>query len=246
MAPKLDNGWEHATPVGGDRKKCKCNYCGKLVHGGITRLKQHIAHVPRNVEACSRVPPEIRKMVRKLLNDGIKEKTASLRRKEALINAVREESLYGDEPNIHTHVSDDDDDDIDEHGMSALERKQLKQAMAESRYMGHVEEEIQRNPSRGAGFYGGSSKGSTSGAKRGISQSCGVKSGVEMPSTGFDSHMFPSGKRTIKGMLSKEGMKKVVTDNESSFRAAGEMLMQKRKHLFWSPCAQSSLLMESK
>ncbi|KAL0361972.1 UNVERIFIED_CONTAM: hypothetical protein Sradi_3881700 [Sesamum radiatum] len=93
--------------------------------------------------------------------------------------------------------------------MSALEIKQLKQAMAESRYMGHVEEEIRRNPSRGAGFYGGSSKGSTSGAKRGISQSFGVKSGVEMPSTGFDPHMFSSGKRTIKGMLSKEGMKKV-------------------------------------
>ncbi|KAL0412117.1 UNVERIFIED_CONTAM: hypothetical protein Slati_3801400 [Sesamum latifolium] len=164
MAPKLDNGWEHATPVGGDRKKCKCNYCGKVVHGGITRLKQHIAHVSENIEACSRVPSEIRKM---------------------------------------------DDDDIDEHGMSALERKQLKQAMAESRYMGHVEEEIRRNPSRGAGFYGGSSKGSTSGAKRGISHSYGVKSSVEMLFTGFDPHMFPSGKRTIKGMLSKEGMKKI-------------------------------------
>ncbi|KAK4381877.1 hypothetical protein Sango_2925900 [Sesamum angolense] len=36
-----------------------------------------------------------------------------------------------------------------------------------------------------------------------------VKSGVKMPSTGFDPHMFPSSKKTIKGMLSKEGMKKV-------------------------------------
>ncbi|KAL0444506.1 UNVERIFIED_CONTAM: hypothetical protein Slati_2173300 [Sesamum latifolium] len=93
--------------------------------------------------------------------------------------------------------------------MSALERKQLKQAMAESRYMGHVEEEIRRNPSRGAGFYGGSSKGSTSAVKRGISHSYRVKLGVEMPSTGFDPHIFPSRKRTIKGMLSKEGMKKI-------------------------------------
>ena len=29
----------------------------------------------------------------------------------------------------------------------------------------------------------------------------------------------------------------VVTDNEASFKAAGHMLMEKRKHLFWSPCA---------
>ncbi|KAK4431177.1 hypothetical protein Salat_0879800 [Sesamum alatum] len=143
-------------------------------------------------------------MVRKLLDDGIKEGTASLRRKEAIINVVREDSLYGDVPNIPIDSSDEDDDDTYEHGMSALERKQLKQAMAESRYMGFVEDEIRRSFG-----YGSSSKGSTSGAKRGISQSFGVKSGIEMPPTGFDPHMFPTRKKTVKGMLSKEGMKKV-------------------------------------
>ena len=29
----------------------------------------------------------------------------------------------------------------------------------------------------------------------------------------------------------------VVTDNEASFKTAGHMLMEKRKYLFWSPCA---------
>ncbi|KAL0370475.1 UNVERIFIED_CONTAM: hypothetical protein Sangu_0365600 [Sesamum angustifolium] len=142
-----------------------------------------------------------------LLDEGIKEKAVTLRRKEALINAVKEDRLYGDIPNINVDSSDKDNDGIDEYGMSSLERKQMKQAMAESRYTGYVEDELRRNPSRG--HYGGSSKGSTSAAKRGISQSYGVKSGVEMPSTGFDPHMFPSSKKTIKGMLSKEGMKKV-------------------------------------
>ncbi|KAK4408106.1 hypothetical protein Sango_0391600 [Sesamum angolense] len=153
MAPKLDNGWEHGTPVGGDRKKCKCNYCGKVVHGGITRLKQHIAHVSGNVEECSRVPSEIRKMVRKLLDEEIKEKAATLRRKEALINAVKEDRLYGDIPNINVDSSDEDNDVIDEYGMSSLERKQMKQAMAESRYTGYVEDELQRNPRRDSGPY---------------------------------------------------------------------------------------------
>ncbi|KAK4421287.1 hypothetical protein Salat_2079200 [Sesamum alatum] len=64
-------------------------------------------------------------MVRKLLDDGIKERAASLQRKEAIINAVREDSLYGDVPNNPDDSSDEDDDDMDEHGMSALERKQL-------------------------------------------------------------------------------------------------------------------------
>ncbi|KAK4422922.1 hypothetical protein Salat_1874800 [Sesamum alatum] len=83
-------------------------------------------------------------MVRKLLDDGIKERVALLRRKEAIINIVREDSLYDDVPNIPVISSDEDDDDTDEHGMSALERKILKQAMVESRYTGFVEDETRR------------------------------------------------------------------------------------------------------
>ncbi|KAI0503611.1 hypothetical protein KFK09_014545 [Dendrobium nobile] len=29
----------------------------------------------------------------------------------------------------------------------------------------------------------------------------------------------------------------VVTDNASAYKAAGQMLMEKRKHLYWTPCA---------
>ena len=45
MGPNQDIGWDHATPIGNDRKVAKCNYCGKIIHGGITRMKQHIGHV---------------------------------------------------------------------------------------------------------------------------------------------------------------------------------------------------------
>ncbi|KAK4385538.1 hypothetical protein Sango_2677800 [Sesamum angolense] len=50
-------------------------------------------------------------------------------------------------------ISDEDNDGIDEYGMSSLERKQMKQAMAESRYTGYVEDELRRNPSRDSGPY---------------------------------------------------------------------------------------------
>ncbi|KAK4400942.1 hypothetical protein Sango_1200300 [Sesamum angolense] len=40
---------------------------------------------------------------------------------------------------------DEDNDGIDEYGMSSLERKQMKQAVAESRYTGYVEDELRRN-----------------------------------------------------------------------------------------------------
>lgn len=37
--------------------------------------------------------------------------------------------------------------------------------------------------------------------------------------------------------VGEENVVQVVTDNETSFKVAGEMLMNKRKHLCWTPCA---------
>jgi len=37
--------------------------------------------------------------------------------------------------------------------------------------------------------------------------------------------------------VSEENIVQVVTDSEASFKAAGHLLMKKRKHLFCSPCA---------
>ena len=35
----------------------------------------------------------------------------------------------------------------------------------------------------------------------------------------------------------EENVVQVVTGNEASFKATGMLLMEKRKYLFWSPCA---------
>ena len=37
--------------------------------------------------------------------------------------------------------------------------------------------------------------------------------------------------------VGEENIVYVVTNNEASFKAAGHLSMEKRKHLFWSPCA---------
>ena len=34
----------------------------------------------------------------------------------------------------------------------------------------------------------------------------------------------------------EENIVPIVTDNEVSFKRAGHLLMEKRNHLFWSPC----------
>ena len=37
----------------------RCNYCRKVMYGGITRLKEHVGHVTGQVETCPRVPREV-------------------------------------------------------------------------------------------------------------------------------------------------------------------------------------------
>ena len=37
--------------------------------------------------------------------------------------------------------------------------------------------------------------------------------------------------------VGEEHVVQIVTDNGANFKAAGKMLMDKRKHLFWTPCA---------
>ena len=36
--------------------------------------------------------------------------------------------------------------------------------------------------------------------------------------------------------VGEENIVQVVTDNEASFKVAGMLLMEKRRHLLWSPC----------
>ena len=74
MASKHDIGWEHAEPVGGSRRTTKCKYCEKVIHDGITRFKQHIAHISEQVEGCSCVPIEVSHSVPQHMSDSSKEK----------------------------------------------------------------------------------------------------------------------------------------------------------------------------
>ena len=80
MASKHDIGWEHAEPIG-DSRTTKCKYCGKVIHGGITILKLHIAHISKQVEGCPHVPVEVSHSVRQHMFDIAKEKTQLKKKK---------------------------------------------------------------------------------------------------------------------------------------------------------------------
>ncbi|XP_024195944.2 uncharacterized protein LOC112199119 [Rosa chinensis] len=53
-----DIGWEYAELADASNlDRLKCKLCGKLVSGGIYRMKQHIAHIKGNVAPCKKRMP---------------------------------------------------------------------------------------------------------------------------------------------------------------------------------------------
>ncbi|XP_059435153.1 uncharacterized protein LOC132168095 [Corylus avellana] len=55
----VDPGWEHGVAQDERKKKVKCNYCEKIVSGGINRFKQHLARIPGEVAPCKHAPEEV-------------------------------------------------------------------------------------------------------------------------------------------------------------------------------------------
>ena len=84
-----DIGWRFAKAIDGSRHKMSCKLCDKIITGGITRLKQHLAHQKDQLSRCPNVLIEIRKeMIRHLINvQGKKEKRKQTEEVEAQIRA---------------------------------------------------------------------------------------------------------------------------------------------------------------
>ncbi|KAL5782792.1 hypothetical protein ACOSP7_007821 [Xanthoceras sorbifolium] len=55
----VDPGWEHGVAQDERKKKVKCNYCDKVVSGGVNRFKQHLARIPGEVAPCNEAPKEV-------------------------------------------------------------------------------------------------------------------------------------------------------------------------------------------
>ena len=79
----------------------------------------------------------------------------------------------------------DSDDEIEEVAMTNYERRQMKQAMKESR---RIFEECGQNHQKG----GSSSQPSNARIKRGLTRSFSVREGASIPPKGIDPYMFPS------------------------------------------------------
>ena len=79
-----DPGWKHCTmPNPKKKNSLKCNYCGGIYTGGITRIKLHLGKVPRsNVAKCPKVPKDIEQEMLALLIGKSESKQRKVKNKE--------------------------------------------------------------------------------------------------------------------------------------------------------------------
>jgi len=70
VAESTDPAWKYCTmPDVNKKQSLKCNYCDKIYHGGITRIKYHLGKVPKcGVAKCGEVPSDVQEEMLNLLS----------------------------------------------------------------------------------------------------------------------------------------------------------------------------------
>ena len=70
VAESTDPAWKYCTmPDVNKKQSLKCNYCDKIYHGGITRIKYHLGKVPKcGVAKCGKVPSDVQEEMLNLLS----------------------------------------------------------------------------------------------------------------------------------------------------------------------------------
>ncbi|KAJ8449976.1 hypothetical protein Cgig2_029338 [Carnegiea gigantea] len=101
-----DVGWHFGTAVDGNKKQVWCKFCGKIIKGGITRLKQHLTHKTGDVASCPEVSAEVKRDMNKLLQEFKEKKKDNVRRTRDL-----EQEIARSINRIDVDEEDDEDDD---------------------------------------------------------------------------------------------------------------------------------------
>ncbi|MFQ6619987.1 hypothetical protein Gotur_000035, partial [Gossypium turneri] len=127
-APSNDIGWHFGTPVPNAKGNIVCKLCGKIVKGGITKFKEHIAHKTDNVAPCPNVTGVIRESMMNMLKERNTKKIDKKRRKDKFLSQLREEE-------------DEHEEFIDE--VSAI--RQATRESIQSQHEWHRREEFRRS-----------------------------------------------------------------------------------------------------
>ncbi|CAA6665904.1 unnamed protein product [Spirodela intermedia] len=91
MVREKDLCWEYCEKLEGN--KVRCNFCQKILNGGISRLKHHLSRVPsKGVNPCSKVRDEVSERVKTIIQSKEEGKEAANVKRQRLAEGARSPS----------------------------------------------------------------------------------------------------------------------------------------------------------
>ncbi|KAG6498834.1 hypothetical protein ZIOFF_038583 [Zingiber officinale] len=309
----IDPGWEHGIALDEKKKKVKCNYCGKIVSGGINRFKQHLAKIPGEVAYCKMAPEEVYLKMKdnmKWHRTGKRQKPETKEIAAPYIDSENEDERANDRISVIHTVDDQDvsttktiktrsrkrssgngisDEEIQPKQMAPdplllnaqnicyplsyklskqkrssnkRVRKEVLSAICRFFYYAAIPFNVANSPyfhkmlelvsRQGNGFSSPTSRLISGRALQDEIQNTKeflAEIKASWATTGCsimaDSWKDVQGKTTISFLVScPRGIYKrlqVITENTACYKAAGKLLEEKRKTIFWTPCASYCL-----
>ncbi|KAJ0080482.1 hypothetical protein Patl1_24494 [Pistacia atlantica] len=222
---KLDDiTWGHCKKVNEEnRLHLTCNYCGIPYWGGVIRMKNHLAGTHIQVKPCSQVPEDVKMKFQELL--------------------------------VAKKVNKDDDDDDDDMLVGDYGRGLKPPTYHEARVsylkrevdlveekLGKYKNEWKKNGCTlmSDGWMDGNGRSLTNFLVNSPSGTVFLKSVDTSEFIKNAQKMFELLDSVVEE-IGEEHVVQVVTDGASNYVAAGRMLEEKRRKLFWSPCAAHCL-----
>ncbi|GAU36121.1 hypothetical protein TSUD_374840 [Trifolium subterraneum] len=295
---KNDIAWNHDVAIDETRRKIKCKYCGKIVSGGVYRLKHHLAGTQKDVEACPTVPVEVKVQMWDVvasLQQKLVKKTQSAEFDEQ-INVIadsadeagkRKISLDADSPtnlfkrkNSQTTINSIFKKSVREDACTDIASFFYNNAIPFNAVKSEEFLKMCASVARhGMGFKPPSYhevrvtylNKQVEATKLIVEEHKAIwkKTGCTIMTDGWTDRRrrtilnflvnSPKGTIFLKSIdatditktadkvfkmmdevvdeIGEENIVQVVTDNAANYKAADELLMQKRKHLYWTPCA---------
>ncbi|CAN1215101.1 hypothetical protein LINPERPRIM_LOCUS59, partial [Linum perenne] len=247
--------------VDGTAKKTKCKFCLKVYSGGIFRLKHHLAGTRDNVEECVSVPDDVRKKILELLDVHLEAKEAKKNlmstRNYAASSSVSQDAIHSrydvsmsSSSGTQTTVSQLLKKDQRREACKGISQWFYKTATA---FNGTRCEEYYRMfdlvARHGPGFKPPSYHEVRETFLQEEKKEVDAKLGHFRDEwKSIDTSSFSKNAEKVFEMLDnvvekvgEENVIQIVTDNAAAYKAAGTKLMEKRKHLFWTPCAAHCL-----
>ncbi|XP_019416378.1 PREDICTED: uncharacterized protein LOC109327663 [Lupinus angustifolius] len=260
---RSDIAWKHEVAVDGTRK-IQCKYCQKVVTGGTYRLKHHLAGTNKDVEPCIASNSFLSEEEQPKVGEKRKGVENLFRRKgistQATINnmfkkGIKEEAnqaiarcFYNNAIPFNVARSDEYFEMFE---LVAKHGPGVKPPSYHEIKVKYLKEEVKLTNARLEEHKAEWKKVGCTIMTDGWTDKRGMTilnflvhspKGIVFLKSIDASHIAKTADRIFKMIydvveeIGEDNVVQVVTDNASNFKVAGEMLMEKRKKLYWTPC----------